>query len=430
MNHINRIDKPIYRYLLVSALILSMLLPSAVTAADEVNIEIIDGYEATAADNSSYSVEVTYEESYVGDEVGIEAEIKVESFPSASDNNPEGNINNRLGRVEISLSEGMQLVQSQDINNNDTTIQYSIFDKDNNLSQKSWIVQYTLPLNPGEETLIKAQAASDNDRLSLYERIIFFFNAIISDGENQMTFKAEREPDKNPNNPTGHQFSIESSLVKVIKEEPEQEDPEGEDPEIEEPEVPVDEEPESPVGEPEIILTALLPVLPEFPEIPEGEEAEAQLVPSVEQETEIEVEPEEPAAQPEQEFAAAAIAQNARLPWLLLLLIPGLLWLLLARMVLVRVPDGKGNYKTVARKIARYQEKRWFVEIDKELEKYLAKHGELIVDFRGGLIKKAKKAIYRGKNILSVGEVRFALVNRQQVTTWLETLQKQSSKVA
>ncbi len=116
--------------------------------------------------------------------------------------------------------------------------------------------------------------------------------------------------------------------------------------------------------------------------------------------------------------------------WLLLLLIPALLWFLLARLVLVRVPDREGDYETVARKLARRKDKRWFVDIEKELDKYLAKHGEVMVDFRGGLIKEAKKAIYSGDTLLSADELRYALVNRQRYTNWVDKLNERMAKTA
>jgi hypothetical protein len=404
--------------LLTALLVLALLVPSGFSAAEEISVDVVDGYENTAPEHSTYSVDVTFEQSEVGDEVDFEVGVQVESFPSASDQNPEGNENNRLDKVEISLSEGMELVQTQDQDFNDTTIQYRIFDKDAlEIFNKTWIIQYILPVNPGDETVIEAQAENESDRLSLYERIVFLFKAIVTEAENEMTFKAGREPGNNPNDPTGHQFEMESFSI-IITEPDDPVDPED----------PVDpDDPELDI--PEIILTGL----PEFviPEDPDEEPAPEDVeTPEEEEENTLLVELEETAVQPNDELAAAVSAQNLSLLWLLLLLIPGLFWFLLARLVLVRVPNEKGELETVARKIARYKEKRWFVDVEEQLNKYLAKHGEVFIDFRGGLIKEAKKAVFSGEKVLGTGEVRFALVNRQQVVSWLEKLQEQTPKVA
>jgi hypothetical protein len=131
--------------------------------------------------------------------------------------------------------------------------------------------------------------------------------------------------------------------------------------------------------------------------------------------------PEEPQVEP----------LETSLPWWpLLLLIPALLWLLLARLVLVRVPDKDGEYETVARKLARRKDRRWYVDIEKELDKHLQKYGEVMVDFRGGLIKEADKSIYSGDNLLSSGDVRYALVSRTRLITWVEKLNEKLSKTA
>jgi hypothetical protein len=113
---------------------------------------------------------------------------------------------------------------------------------------------------------------------------------------------------------------------------------------------------------------------------------------------------------------------------LLLLLIPALIWFLLARLVLVRVPDNDGKLETVKRMIARRKDKRWFVDIEKQLDEYLVKHGQVVVDFRGGLIKDAKKTLYSGETILGADEPRYALVNKNRLVTWLDNLEEQVSQ--
>ena len=128
--------------MLTVLLVLAMLVPSGLTAAEEIDVDVIDGFENTAPGHSTYSAEVTFEQSEVGDEVDFQVDVQVESFPSASEQNPEGNENNRLDKVEISLSEGMELVQTQDQDFNDTTVQYQIFDKDAiEIFNKTWIIQ-------------------------------------------------------------------------------------------------------------------------------------------------------------------------------------------------------------------------------------------------------------------------------------------------
>ena len=125
----------------------------------------------------------------------------------------------------------------------------------------------------------------------------------------------------------------------------------------------------------------------------------------------------------------AVSAFNLLALWpLLLLLIPALIWFLLARLVLVRVPDKDGKLETVKRLIARRKDKRWFVDIEKQLDEYLAKHGQVLVDFRGGLIKDAKKTLYSGEKILGADEPRFAIVNQNRQVTWLDKLDEQLSE--
>lgn len=125
------------------------------------------------------------------------------------------------------------------------------------------------------------------------------------------------------------------------------------------------------------------------------------------------------------------VAESKKVAWwpLLLLLIPGLIWFLLARLVLVRVPGEDGEYETVARKLARRKEKRWYVDVEEQLEEYLVKHGEVMVDFRGGLIKEADKAVYAKDAVLGAGEVRYALIGRSRFVTWVEDLDQESAQV-
>ncbi len=137
-----------------------------------------------------------------------------------------------------------------------------------------------------------------------------------------------------------------------------------------------------------------------------------------------------PPEAPQVEPVAEAEAGSFNFWPLLLILIPALLWFLWARLVLVRVPNEKGEYRTVARKLARRKDKRWFVDVEKQLQEYLEKHREVLVDFRGGLIKDAKKAVYSGETTLSEGEKRFALINSRSFVNWVDELKERTERIA
>ena len=167
-----------------------------------------------------------------------------------------------------------------------------------------------------------------------------------------------------------------------------------------------------------VLLAAVPPATPVAAEEAAGED----LVVAPE-EAQVELLPEEPQVEP----------LETGLPWWpLLLLIPGFIWFLWARLVLIRIPDqeNEDKYKTVARKIARRKDKRWYVDIEKQLDQHLMHSGEVMVDFRGGLIKEAKKAVYSGETALSTGELRYALINRSRLITWVEDLDQKVSQQA
>ncbi len=205
-------------------------------------------------------------------------------------------------------------------------------------------------------------------------------------------------------------------------EDPEPEDPETEDPEPEDPET----------DDPEIVLTGA-PVVPVEPVEPDegAEETEAPVEEAETDEEEVVVALEAPQVTPVETGAPVVTEVSSVNLWnllYLLIIVPVLLWFLLARLVLVRVPGKDGEYETVARKLARRKEKRWFVNVEKELDKHLQKYTEVLIDFRGGLIKEADKAVYSGETVLGKGEVRYALVNRSRSVTWIEKLQKELEK--
>ena len=149
---------------------------------------------------------------------------------------------------------------------------------------------------------------------------------------------------------------------------------------------------------------------------------------------------EAPPAEPTEEIALTpeapqvAPAEQGRLDfvslwplWILLLLIPLLLLFLLTRMVLVMVPDRDGNYKTVARRFAGRRDGTWYVNIEKQLENYLPRHGLVVLDFRGALLKKAVKSAYSGQTILGTGNLRYALIGNRRMVTWASRLYARAS---
>jgi parallel beta-helix repeat protein len=187
--------------------------------------------------------------------------------------------------------------------------------------------------------------------------------------------------------------------------------------------------PFAPIDFPATPATAAVPAAPVQLATTVGETAPAPVAETVVVTPEqVAVQPEAPATEPGEEGVSAVSAFNS---WLfLLLLIPILIWFLLAHQVVVLVPKGNDEYKVVARKLALRRDKRYFVDIEKQLTQYLAKHGELIVEFKGGLVSDARKAIYSGEIVLSADEKKYAMINRQRYTSWLNELKKQVSKTA
>lgn len=114
--------------------------------------------------------------------------------------------------------------------------------------------------------------------------------------------------------------------------------------------------------------------------------------------------------------------------WLLLLLLPLLFLFFFVRRVLVMVPGAQGEYKVVARKFAWRRDKKWFVDIEKQLDRYLPGHGLVVVDFRGALLKKGQKSIYAGKSVLGVSSLRYALIGSHRMVTWATELKDKHSR--
>ncbi len=142
--------------------------------------------------------------------------------------------------------------------------------------------------------------------------------------------------------------------------------------------------------------------------------------------------PEQVQVQPEQPQVVPLVEDIVTLYWpfLLLLLVPLLIWLIAGSSVLILVPKGDGKYKTVALRLAGRRDKNWFVNVEKPLEKYLESHGKVIVDFRGAFVRDSKTSIYVGKKLLGSSEMRYALINERRLASWAENLKQQASRIA
>ena len=140
---------------------------------------------------------------------------------------------------------------------------------------------------------------------------------------------------------------------------------------------------------------------------------------------------EELALSPEEPGAAAketGIELYNYWPLLLLLLLPFLWWLLYASSLLVLVPGKDGEYEIVARKFARRKDKKWHLNVQKQLDKYASKYGYIAVDFRGRFLKDASKAVYSGKIVVGSGSKRYALISRYRQTVWLDDIYKKGNR--
>ncbi len=141
---------------------------------------------------------------------------------------------------------------------------------------------------------------------------------------------------------------------------------------------------------------------------------------------EIVVSPEDPGAAARE----AGIELYNYWPFLLMLLIPLLWWFLYATSIHVLVPGKDGKYEIVGRKLGRWKDKKWHVNIQRQLNKYLDKHGVVVVDFRGGLLKNADKAVYSSKSNLGAGSKRFAVINDRKMIGWFNNLQGKANRMA
>jgi hypothetical protein len=169
--------------------------------------------------------------------------------------------------------------------------------------------------------------------------------------------------------------------------------------------------PENPLVEPVLLIAEVVP-----------DDVPPAIGPPIEEATIL---PEAPQVDPLSEQALSILSYWPYL--LLLLLIPILLFFMLARQVLVMVPGTKSGYNIVARKFAWRKDKRWYVNIEKQLEKHLAKHGLVVVDFRGGLLKGASKMILAGETMLGASGLRYALIGSHRMVTWVSDLKRQVS---
>ena len=192
---------------------------------------------------------------------------------------------------------------------------------------------------------------------------------------------------------------------------------------------PATADPDPGLTDPDATDPDTLEVTPEDPfavplaDAPEPAPAEAADIPAEET---VVVDPEAPeVAMPEE---AEVLGVNYW-PLLLLLLLPLLLWLLWSSRVLVMVPGRNGGYEVVARKIARPKEKQWHLNISRQLERYAAKHGYVIVDFRGRFLKDAGKVLYADKGALGSGRMRYALIGSERMVSWFDNLKDRANRV-
>lgn len=138
------------------------------------------------------------------------------------------------------------------------------------------------------------------------------------------------------------------------------------------------------------------------------------------------VEPEVPEVTPLEDEVAAAFNY-----WLLLLLlIPLLLLFLLACQVVVMVPDSRGNFKVVARRIARRKNGKWHANIEKQLDRHLARQAYVVTDFRGWMIRRSEKELYSGTKVIGTSMLRYATIGRGRLASWSDALQDKESRSA
>ncbi len=180
---------------------------------------------------------------------------------------------------------------------------------------------------------------------------------------------------------------------------------------------PEDEPAEEPVAVP---AAAVLLAAPEEPQT-EGE-GEIEGTPATVEE--ITLPPEEPQVEP-----VADIVKLIAFWPLLLLLLPLLLWLLFSSTLRLLVPDENGKFKVVSRRIARYKNGKWHTNIGKELTKHLPEKRLLIVDFKGGFLKKAGKHIYSGEKVIASGSLRYAVFGTDRFVSWMDDLKQRSARM-
>jgi hypothetical protein len=441
--------------LIVTTVVLAMLISPVGALAEEVDVVITP--EDQSSGTGEYTVEITTDPEpaeivesatepgeFSGDEIDVTVELEVADIAPNENAQP----NHEMSAAKITAPDGWE------INYGDFDPQSDIIINAGTPSESYGVANNATSGWTGKayEGHITLWALNADSYLGVGESLTVNFGATpkeIVSGSPIPTQEFNAEAWRSPGNnkpidridtetgettfPQGHELvgmTVGSGGTLTVVSDPDDEsDPEEEEPEEEEP-LTETEEPESePLSDPvdlEFTPVALLT-------LPEEEETIAALLPLiaavdvVQLPEVVQVQPEIPEVVPE--VAVSAVRVFSWWP-LLLLLIPAIIWFMLARLVLVRIPGKDEEYKTVARKLARRSNKRWFVEIEKELGKYLAKHGEVMVDFRGGLIKEANKAVYSGDNLLSAGETRYAIINKQRFTSWVDELKEQVSQIA
>jgi len=190
--------------------------------------------------------------------------------------------------------------------------------------------------------------------------------------------------------------------------------PDFPDPAPDVPELAADLDPDIPLVVPDLPPEMLI-VDPEAPDILPDTPAD-----------EVVVEPEAPQVAPVEEDVARGFPY-----WLLLLLlIPLLLFFLLSCQVVILVPKENGGYKVVNRRIARWKDKKWHANLEKQLDKHLARSGFVAIDFRGWLLRKPMKVLYAGRSVIGTSNLRYAVIGRRRIATWVEELKENASRPA
>lgn len=440
--------KQISAILLLLMTVFLLLSPAVYAQQDEdIVVEVEDGYEELPDSGKTYDVLLTHDEGTVGEAVSFQVEVTVggkeSNFDGMSIEVPDGVT---LVEVEAAVSPPPVIVEEgvttryitgsspdkiygtyQILGANGLDASYT--DPSNcDPVAKDWTAMYEDDTASTLFGRILLSAANWDSRLNGKESIVLFFDAVADAVKNEFIFYGVKPVS------TGNEtsdllnipFKMGSSEVIVNPRVPDPVVPQDSfepiisDSDFTFPEEPLADQPVSTLEEDTSASLISAPVAEVVSPVEEPVVEEAAVVDGAE----IELLPETPETEP---LGQVSIV---KWPFLLLLAVLVLVWFAVSLLVLVRVPGSDGSLKTLSRKLARRKDKRWYVDVEKELDKYLAKYGEVMVDFRGGLIKGAKKAVYSGDTVLSADKTRYAIINKQRYTSWVDELKKEVSKTA